>query len=379
MINVGLVVTGFDKGGLEQVVYNLYREYKKKGINAYILCEKEEQAGYFIGLLDDVRDFCIFKSDFETFISYCYKKRITHLHYHYNTCFMEQASKCGIKVIYTIHNVYTWFNDRDISYRAEQLRYCDEIVAVSSVVKDYFCHRSGLPTEFVKVIPNGIELHELNSSNTLPENLSRKSLDLEKDDIVFAQLASFTPVKHQIGLIGVMEKLIEKNPKAKLLIVGNVLDRDYYNQFIKKLKNSPAENNIKIIQYFDHRFVGNFLKEIVDCAVLATLQEGCSNFVIEAICTETPIILTDVGNAQDVKEIVSRVVRPAYGDNKYVQVDELHELSINKECCNTDEIVNAMMDYIENIDAYKAKARVSELIKNNFSSETMAKKYIELM
>ncbi len=379
MINIGLVVTGFDKGGLEQVVYNLYREYKKNGINAYILCEQENQAGYFIGLLDDVRDFCIFNGDFVEFISYCYKKKITHLHYHYNTCFIEEASKCGIKTIYTMHNVYTWFNDNDIAYRAEKLRYCDEIVAVSTLVKEYFCDRSALPKEFVKVITNGIEIERNDEEIILPKEISREGLEINEGEVVFAQLASFTPVKHQIGLIGVMEEIIRQNSSIKLLLVGNVLDQEYYDCFLRELEKSPAKKNIKIIPYFEHKYVSTFLHKVVDCALLATLQEGCSNFVIEAICSEVPMIVTNVGNAQDVKQIISHVVPAAYDENKRVVMSELSAISISKKNSNTNDIVNAMLDVASNLEKYKKKAKISTDERQKFSSEFMAKKYIELL
>ena len=37
---IGLVVSSFDKGGLEQVVLNLYRGYRQAGYPAYILVEQ---------------------------------------------------------------------------------------------------------------------------------------------------------------------------------------------------------------------------------------------------------------------------------------------------------------------------------------------------
>jgi hypothetical protein len=38
-MSVALVVNSFDKGGLEQVVLNLYLGYKKQGWNVYILSQ----------------------------------------------------------------------------------------------------------------------------------------------------------------------------------------------------------------------------------------------------------------------------------------------------------------------------------------------------
>lgn len=354
---IGLVVTGFDKGGLEQVVFNLYKGYQKKGIQTYILCDKPELMGYFATMLYDIRDFCVFNGNMEMFISFCFKKRITHLHYHYNTSFIELARMCGIRTMYTIHNVYTWFDHNTITEYANTISKCDSLIAVSSFVKTYFCERGEVRSDNVEVIPNGVDTAELFAPCKLPFKLTRNGLGLDNDNFVFAQIASFTPVKHQIGLIGAFELICKKNPKAILLFVGNVLDDSYYHDFANVLEASSAKSNIRIIPYFEHKYIGEFLRTVVNVSILATLQEGCSNTVLESVICGSPLIVTDVGNARDLQCDSVEIVNRPYNNLYELNNELINKLSHQKYTSNIDEIVEKSLQMIDNYMDFKEKAK----------------------
>lgn len=376
---VGLVVTGFDKGGLEQVVYNLYKGYQANNIKTYILCEKPELMGYFAGLLDDVRDFCIFEGKLEVFISFCYRKQITHLHYHYNTAFISLARQCGIKTIYTVHNLYTWFEEHDMMEYGKLIKQYDSIVAVSSIVKQYLCNRCKIRLDRVDVIANGVNVDELLHSCQLPYSLTREGLGLDNGDFIFAQIASFTPVKHQIGLIGVFEKLCSFNPKIKLLLIGNVLDEQYYKDFEDILNCSSVKNNIKIVPFFPHKYIGQFMRTVINVSLLCTLQEGCSNTILESIVCGVPLIITNIGNAQDLKMNSVEVVPCAYPDVYKLNSQSITYYSHQKYAANTDEIVKLATKMFENYETYHDYAYLNQQEIKKFDVSTMVAQYIKNM
>ena len=76
---IGIVVTTFDKGGLEQVVLNLYLGYKKQGYQVYMLCQ-ENILGIMAQQVEE-GELVVFQSDLETFLNFLYEKNITLLHY----------------------------------------------------------------------------------------------------------------------------------------------------------------------------------------------------------------------------------------------------------------------------------------------------------
>lgn len=376
--NVALVVNSFDKGGLEQVVLNLYLGYKKNGWNAYILSQSRN-IGQMAEKLLDLRDIYIFDEKEDEFIRFCWEKSIDTLHYHYNTYMLMGARKMGFKVIYTMHNIYTWMSLPEICAYSYKLTAAHKIVPVSSFVEQYYLTRTQAPRNNIHTILNGVDFHELDSkSGILP--VTRQSLGFKKSDVIVAEIASFHHVKHQIGLIGVMEALQKDYPEIKLLLVGNKGDINYYKEFEHILKSSSAKNSIKIIPYFDHKYMGRFLREVVDIFTLPTLQEGCSNAVLEALYCAKPMILTDVGNAGDIKDVAACiVVPPAYPNIVDLTQEDVLNIAGCKRNLNTDALVKAFIDMTENLDEYNKKAQTVAQNASVYSTEHMVEQYIELI
>jgi GT2 family glycosyltransferase/glycosyltransferase involved in cell wall biosynthesis len=375
-ISIGIVVTTFDKGGLEQVVLNLYFGYKKAGFRTYLICQQN-----ILGIMAEQisnDDLIVIENNKSLFIKTLYDKQINILHYHYNTFGMREAKARGVKIIYTMHNVYTWKSDFEINEYRKRLEIVDIIVPVSNLVKNYFIKRTGDSDNRYKVIYNGILFDELNNKE-LPERLYRKSLGLQETDIVIAFVASFYPAKYQIGMIGVMEELIKQVPNVKLLYVGNG-ENEYYKLFDAELQKSVAKGNIQVVPYFNHKYMGEFLREIVDIFTLPTLQEGCSNAVLEAIYCDKPMILTDVGNAKDVKYLGSSiVVSPAYKDITVLTNNEIQEISLHKISTNQKELVYAFKKMISALEEYKKRAKIAYADKERFNAEYMIAQYVSII
>lgn len=373
---IGIVVTTFDKGGLEQVVLNLYLGYKKRGYQTYMLCQKN-----ILGVMAEAvakEEMLVFNDDEVQFLNCLKKYHITVLHYHYNTFACQKVRELGVHTIYTMHNVYTWKSDGEIAEYRECMESMDKIVPVSNLVKNYFLQRSGMSGDKVRVIYNGIDFEELDT-HELPHSLSREALNIGKEDIALAFVASFYPVKYQIGMIGVMEELIDANPNIKLLFVGNT-ENEYYQSFIRVWEASSARDNMILVPYFQHRYMGEFLRRIADIFILPTLQEGCSNAVLEAIYCDKPMILTNVGNAMDVARLKSCiVVSPAYQDILTTSNEDMLTISTHKDSANKLEIVEACRKVIGSLDQYKHDAAIPESDKHIYETAFMVDQYLDLI
>lgn len=373
---IGIVVTTFDKGGLEQVVLNLYLGYKSQGYSVFMLCQ-ENILGIMAQQIED-GELLVFDNDLKKFVDFLYAKNINILHYHYNIFGCEEARKRGVASIYTMHNVYTWKSDEEILEYSKVLNTMDRVIPVSNLVKNYYLARTNARTDTLQVIYNGIDFQELDE-DTLPDRLTRKELGLSEEDIVIAFVASFYPVKYQIGMIGVMEKLVTKYPNAKLLYVGNS-ENGYYQDFCKEYEHSPAKNNMMIVPYFEHRYMGAFLRNVVDIFTLPTLQEGCSNAVLEAIACNKPMVLTNVGNAMDVSYLSSCiVVRTAYDDVVKTSNDQMIKMSLLKISANNAELTDAFGKMIDNLDQYKQAACIPDEEKKQYETAYMVRQYINVI
>ena len=372
---IGIVVTTFDKGGLEQVVLNLYKGFLKNGFETYLLCQ-ENVLGQMAKEIDKDRLF-VFDNNREKFLNFIEDKKINILHYHYNTFCMEEMHEHNVRTIYTMHNVYAWKDDSELLEYAKILSTCDKVIPVSNFVKNYFNKRTHGICKNLSTIYNGIDFDELKLEELAP-NTTREALGLKKSDIVFAFIASFYPVKGQCGMIGVMEKLHKIAPEIKLLLVGNIGDPCYYDKFKELIQDSSAKDSIILIPYFPHRSMGAFLRHTADAFILPTLQEGCSNAVLEAVYCDCPVLMTDIGNSAEMKKLKSCiVVNPPYEDLTRMTNTDIILTACKKDMCNQDELVNAMCEMSQKIDQYKAAARISEIEKEEYSTEKMVQSYID--
>lgn len=373
---IGIVVTTFDKGGLEQVVLKLYLGYKKEGYQVYMLCQ-ENILGIMAEEISEGELF-VFNNDLNLFLDYLYEKHITVLHYHYNTFGCSEAKARGVHAIYTMHNVYTWKSNDEILEYSKMLNNMDKVVPVSNFVKKYYLARTSAREDNLQVIYNGIDFDEL-STDCVPDYLTRTALKLSDKDIVIAFVASFYPVKYQIGMIGVMEELIEKYPGAKLLFVGN-RENGYYQDFFEIYTTSSAKANMQVVPYFEHKYMGAFLRQTVDIFTLPTLQEGCSNAVLEAIYCDKPMILTNVGNAMDIDYLdYCEVVPAAYKDIVTTTNAEMLQISLRKDSANKKALITAFSKVIDDLDNYKLNAKISADKKKMFSTELMVQQYIDII
>lgn len=373
---IGIVVTTFDKGGLEQVVLNLYLGYKKSGYQTYMLCQENILGVMAAGIEEG--DLYVFNNNIDNFISFLYDRNITVLHYHYNTFGIEEIKRRGIHAIYTMHNVYTWKNDEEIKDYGRLLDHMDAVIPVSNLVKDYYIARAGVSNDKIKVIYNGIDFDELELTQ-LPETLERKSLGINDEDIVIGYVASFYPVKYQIGMIGVMEELVQKYRNIKLLYIGNS-ENEYYQKFLSVYKKSPAKDYMQVVPYFEHKYMGEFLRRVVDIFTLPTLQEGCSNAVLEAIYCNKPMVLTNVGNAMDVEYLPGcEVVRTAYDNVITTSNARMIQMSAQKDSANKKELVEAFSKIIEKLEEYNQKAAIERKDKEIYATDYMVKQYMDII
>lgn len=375
--NIALVVNTFDKGGLEQVVLNLYKQYRFSGYKAYILVQ-EDLVGELAKYVDNPDDIYVFQKNTEKFLTFCYQHNIGVLHYHYNVFNLEKFKKLGFKIIYTLHNVYAWMSRSEISERARILSHADHIVAVSSFVKQYFCKRTLFEPSKIKVIVNGINLEEI-SKGTKYSN-KRQEFGIKNRDIIFINLASFHRGKHQAIIIGAMEEVIKKRNDIKILYVGGKGDESYYNEIMDMLRRSSARKNIIHAPYVPREEMGSFLSEFGDALILPSLQEGCSNAVLEAFCCGMPMIISNVGNAQEMKGYEScLIVNTAYDDVVRLRPHEIVSLSKEMYTKNYRELASAILNMAEHIDEYKQKAVLNKMKADLFSDVYMARQYIELL
>jgi len=367
----------FDKGGLEEVVFNLISRIKKAYDANILVFVVNDQGGYMSKKAANDGFKIVNLKNNRYFLKLLIKKlnpSIVNLHYSVfgSDIYIDQ----GIPIIYTIHNNYIWADEAFINKRKPLYDKFGKFIAVSSQVRDFFCTRFDIDEERVIVVPNGLDLS--NMKNVSVEN--RHNYGTKEDDFVFINVSSFNWNKFHILMVKAVEVLKKKYPNLRMLFVGNPLDRRTFDYISEEIKKRNLEDNIKIIDYVPKEKVLGLMK-MSDCYVMPSIIEGWSIAVMEAMYCELPLILSDIGSARNViKDSDIGIII----NNPYENVQDLDPASFGEKYTNDKNLNNlsdlcyAMENIIQNKEVWRRKAAQGRTkIETKFNVEGMATMYWE--
>lgn len=376
---IALITSGMENGGLEQVIMDLYHGYKSRGYRAYIVCQ-HWMINSVKDLIEAPEDIFVFENDLQTLIHFLWRRDIRSIHYHYNTFGMKELKLLGLKILYTMHNTYTWMGDNEIKAYGQLLKNADFVIPVSNVAKEYFCRRSGCSDNNFIVINNGIDFSDLENHNA-DANFEKRRIGLKDEQLVIGFVGSFYHAKNQVGMIGVAEKIVEKYPFAYFVFMGSKGDDKYYACFLKELKESSARQHIVIMPPVPHNQMGSFYRKTIDILALPSLHEGGPLVAIEAMYCGKPMVLTPVGIAEEIAKNAACLICDApYEDLSTVTDQEIKtNLSLKKHAKNEASVVNCLSEIIDHYSEFKKMAEQRKKNAMTFSIDAMMDAYIDLL
>lgn len=382
-IGIGLVVDELNSGGLESIVMNLYKGYRKKGLASYVIIAGSNISQYIDGLEDDPRQFQILHANKAKLLNYCRIHKIYTLHYHFSTFAMRTVHFLGIKTLYTIHNTYVWFTPHMWRHLKRSLKVCDFLIAVSDFAREFFIKKTGIKK--VLTISNGIDIEQVknNLKSASAANQNRKFYDLKPTDHVVAMVSSFSEQKYHLSLIGAIEELFKEkkcDPKnTKILMCGPILDKKIYRKITKTVKNSPYSKNFIIGKPINPTEIGAFLKNVPDLVVAPSLYEGGVPplLIIEALICNTPVIMTDLDISNGPFANYIQTVPVACSDLSSLNIKSIRKIVYSKKSPNLKELSEKINKVIHNPKQYAPNIPASLLAL--LDTETMVKEYLKLI
>jgi glycosyltransferase involved in cell wall biosynthesis len=254
------VMTGIDDGGLEMLVYRIYKGLgnEKYDLNICTLTRGEKtfiEEGFrsicnnFISLdfvNKNINIKGVLKNLFQFFKLYKLIRLgnydVVHSH-DYFAAFITRVAVilCKItfsrkpkKVFITYHNIYYWlkpinhFSNKILSY------FTNNIICVTKAVKDNSIAEEKIKDDKFIVIRNGV-----NSKEFFPDNVARKSkrneIGYNDNDIVICNVGVYSERKGQIYLIQAFKGLLKKFKNIKLALVGST--REYELEIYREMVN----------------------------------------------------------------------------------------------------------------------------------------------
>lgn len=165
----------------------------------------------------------------------------------------------------------------------------DLIIANSQQGKKYLMmHRYKSP---IHVVHNGFEL--INNDNFKKEGFLQALYPVILNQTIIGAVGRIDYAKDYDILIKAFSLVVERCDSVILLIVGRIVQFDYYQSLIKLIKLNGLES--KVIFVPEMSSVTKFYQDI-DIFVSSSYTEGFSNVIAEAMLSGLPCVVTDAGD-----------------------------------------------------------------------------------
>ena len=166
-----------------------------------------------------------------------------------------------------------------------------KLTAISEATKQALVNYEFLKADKIDVIYNGIKGLEFNESAALD---IKTKLNIQTDDIVFGTIARLDPIKNHHMMLKAFAEVSKKNPKTKLIIVG---DGELMPALKSLIQTLDIEDSVILTGYIP--YPKDYLA-IFDIFLLSSLSEGTSMTLLEAMSLAKPCIVTDAGGNKEI-------------------------------------------------------------------------------
>lgn len=175
---------------------------------------------------------------------------------------------------------------------AAVLRNADAVIALSDHMKKEMQRFS---LREISIIPNGIDLEGFDVPS---RDQARLKLEINQADKVVLHVSTLGSVKGVTYLIEAMAHLIQTEPKARLILVGDGPER-------AKLELLVSDLHLSEFVTFAGRIQNNEVPIYMAASnvfVLPSLSEGIPIVILEAMAAGLPIVATNVGGIPSLVE-----------------------------------------------------------------------------
>jgi glycosyltransferase involved in cell wall biosynthesis len=359
-VNVLQLISSSGLYGAEKVVLHLSKEFKKDPSCRPFVGVFDNQRNPHLEMMEECRQEgidatafpCSGQIDFTTIRMirrFIREKRIDILHTHgYKADSYGRFASMGLPVglIATCHN---WLGNE---YRSKLyaevdlliLRWFDLIAAVSKDIQGRVV-RNGVPAPKVWLIRNGVPLENFEDKHSRVR--LRREMGIPQNAIVIGTVGRISYEKGHRNLFIAAQEIIADIPDVFFLVVGDGPLREE----LQEKYFSPS------ILFAGYRQEAPRLYQCMDIFVLPSLMEGLPMALLEAMAARLPVVATRVG------EIPSLV-----GSENGILV----------EPNNPESLKHGLVYLIRNFSVAAALGEKAYLwVKSHFSSENMARRYME--
>jgi glycosyltransferase involved in cell wall biosynthesis len=179
-------------------------------------------------------------------------------------------------------------------------RFCmrrgDRAVAVGRAVQNALVDNEGIPPRRIDVVYNGVDIHRFFAATPPTRRAARAEMGLSETDFVVIQVARLDYLKDHATALHALEQLLAKEPRARLVLVGDGPERDSIEQQIERSRLTEHVRLLGVRYDIEQLLAG------ADAFLLSSISEGIPVTLIEAMAARLPVVATDVGGVSEVVE-----------------------------------------------------------------------------
>ena len=289
---IALQATSLGSGGLERVVFDLAIGLKARGET--VIAIAINTGGTFADELRQ-RGIAVYEvnRDVADYDRVLRENGVTDLFAHHSYFGYERAASLGLRLYDVIHNYYFWHrNSGNMIRRVADL--CTRVIYVSAAVRAFHERLFGVNAGKGVVITNPVHLDGL----IVPEKAQLQRLREKSAETIFLNVAQAFPSKAQPAMITAFARALRKNKTMRLQIAGGPVKDDAARAVRARIDAEGVGDAVELLGHCDRRRMSRLYAE-AHAFVLPSLYEGYSVSAIEAATYGLPLILTNVGGAED--------------------------------------------------------------------------------
>lgn len=208
---------------------------------------------------------------------------------------MLLAKRYRKPLILRVHgsDVNVLLNRQDMRHKIlEVFQYAHAIVSPSAELKRLICE-AGIPASKVHVVYSGVD-----KTRFYPKEKQQceQLLNLEVGKKRILYVGNFKQQKGVLDLVKAASILAQSHGDFELVLVGKGEDRPQLEALIG---SSGITHQVNLVGEVNHEDLNNWMNAST-CLCLPSYAEGMPNVVLEALCTSTRVVATDVGGIAEV-------------------------------------------------------------------------------
>jgi glycosyltransferase involved in cell wall biosynthesis len=199
------------------------------------------------------------------------------------------ARLAGVPVVVsTLHNNDSWANNWLLGHiYGATARWADRLIAVSSEVKAFHLKKTGVPSEKVQVIENGVDVAAF-AGHEAEAGKIRQEFGITPDAPVMGIIGRLKPQKDLPTFLLAATEILREQPDARFLVVGDGPLRAELEELAKQLGLLPS-----LIFTGMRKDIPAILASS-NILVLSSLWEGLPVILLEGMAAARPVVSTAV-------------------------------------------------------------------------------------